>query len=89
MGRDYVMETSFIAIILGIVLALSLVVFFVARNRGLDSWRIGDYRTFFILGAVFIPMGIATDNWGFSIMGLVFLIFGATNKDKWRDNQKL
>ena len=82
------METGLIAIVLVIVLALSLVVFFVARNRGLDSIRTDDYRTFFIIGAAFIPIGITTENWGFSILGLVFLILGATNKDKWRDNQE-
>ena len=82
------MEISLIAIVLVIVLVLSIV-FFVARNRGIDSRRIDDYRTFFIIGAAFIPIGIATDNWTFSILGLIFLILGATNKDKWLDNQKL
>jgi hypothetical protein len=82
------METGLIAIVLLIVLVLSLV-FFVARNRGIDTRRIDDYRTFFIIGAAFIPIGIATDNWTFSILGLIFLILGVTNKDKWLDNQKL
>jgi len=83
------MEIRLIAIVLLIVLVLSLVVFFVARNRGIDTWKIDDYRTFFIIGAVFIPIGIATDNWTFSILGLIFLILGATNKDKYLDNQKV
>jgi hypothetical protein len=83
------METGLIAIVLLIVLVLSLGVFFVARNRGIDSRRIDDYRTFFIIGAAFIPIGIATDNWTFSILGLIFLILGVTNKDKWLDNQKI
>jgi hypothetical protein len=81
-------QTSFIAIVILIVFALSIGVFFVVRNRGLES-RVDDYRVFFIMGAAFIPIGIATDNWGFSILGLVFLILGATNRDKWRDNQEL
>jgi hypothetical protein len=81
------METSLIAIVLVIVLALSLVVFFVAKNRGLDSIRTDYYRTFFIIGVAFIPIGIATENFTFTILGLVFLILGATNKDKWLDNR--
>ena len=81
------MQTSFIAIILAVVLVLSLGVFFVVRNRGLET-RVDDYRTFFIMGAVFIPIGIATDNYAFSIIGLVFMILGATNRDKWRNTQE-
>ena len=81
------MQTSFIAIILAIVLVLSLGVFFVVRNRGLET-RVDDYRTFFIMGAVFIPIGVATDNYVFSIIGLVFMILGATNRDKWRNTQE-
>jgi hypothetical protein len=78
------METSLIAVVLLIILVLSILVFFVVRNQGLDTKKIDDYRTFFIIGAAFIPIGIATDNWTFSILGLVFMILGATNKDKWR-----
>ncbi len=81
------MQTSFIAIILAIVLVLSLGVFYVVRNRGLET-RVDDYRTFFIMGAIFIPIGIATDNYAFSIIGLVFMILGATNRDKWRNTQE-
>ncbi len=81
------MQTSFIAIILAIVLVLSIVVFYVVRNRGIET-RVNDYRTFFIMGVAFIPIGIATDNYAFSIIGLVFIILGATNRDKWRNTQE-
>lgn len=77
------MQTSFIAIVIVIVLALSIGVFFVVRNRGLET-RVDDYRAFFIMGAAFIPIGIATENSAMWIIGLVFIILGATNRDKWR-----
>ncbi len=73
--------------IIAVVLALSIGVFYLVRNRGLET-RVDDYRTFFIMGAVFIPIGIATDNYVFSILGLVFMILGATNRDKWRNTQE-
>ena len=81
------MQTSFIAVIIAVVFVLSIGVFYVVRNRGLET-RVDDYRTFFIMGAVFIPIGIATDNYVFSILGLVFMILGATNRDKWRNTQE-
>ena len=77
-------QTSFIAIAIVIVLALSIGVFFVVRNRGLET-RVDDYRVFFIMGAAFIPIGIATKNSAMWIIGLVFIILGATNRDKWRN----
>ena len=80
------MEIRFIAIIIVALLGLLLVVFMVARNRGLDFKR-DDYRTYFIIGIAFLPIGIATDNWSFAILGMVFMILGLTNRDKWQSNQ--
>jgi hypothetical protein len=81
------MQTSFIAIVIVILLALSLGVFFVVRSRRLES-RVDDNRVFFIMGAAFIPIGIATENSAMWIIGLVFIILGATNRDKWRTIRK-
>jgi hypothetical protein len=77
-------QTSFIVMAILIVLALSIGFFLVVRKRGLES-RVDDYRVFFIMGAAFIPIGIATENWTFWIIGLNFIILGATNRDKWRN----
>jgi biotin transporter BioY len=81
------MKTSFIALIVAVVFVLSIGVFYVVRNRGIET-RVDDYRTFFIMGVAFIPIGIATDNYAFSIIGLVFIILGVTNRDKWRNTQE-
>jgi biotin transporter BioY len=81
------MQTSFIALIVAVVFVLSIGVFYVVRNRGIET-RVDDYRTFFIMGVAFIPIGIATDNYAFSIIGLVFIILGVTNRDKWRNTQE-
>jgi len=43
-----------------------------------------DYYTLFILGILWLPIGISMENYVLSIMGLVFLIVGTVNKDKWR-----
>ena len=47
-----------------------------------------DYRTFFILGICWIPLGFATDNHIFSIVGAAFLVLGLANKDKWKESSK-
>jgi len=48
-----------------------------------------DYRTWFIMGISWIPLGIALDNPGFWAMGLIFMIIGLANKDKWKKEKKL
>ena len=46
-----------------------------------------NYRFFFILGMTWVPLGVVfyktTRNIGFLIMGVIFLIIGLINKDKW------
>jgi hypothetical protein len=78
------METGFIAIILVALLGILIVVFLVARNRGLDIRR-DEYRTYFIIGISFLPIGLATDNMAFTALGIIFMILGLTNRDKWQD----
>lgn len=50
-----------------------------------------NYRLFFIFGMTWFPLGIVfyktTRNIGFLVMGLIFLIIGLANKDKWKEPQ--
>ncbi len=43
-----------------------------------------DYYTLFILGILWLPIGISMENYALFFMGLAFLIAGILNKDKWR-----
>ncbi len=43
-----------------------------------------DYYTFFILGICWLPLGVALDNYAFTVMGAVFMIIGLANKNKWK-----
>ena len=51
-----------------------------------------NYNTFFIVGAAFIPIGIATKNPALWTVGLVFIALGLTKneevKKKWADWKK-
>lgn len=57
----------------------------------LKRWRQGkiakepNYRTLFILGVAFIPLGLWMDNDVFFVVGIVFLIMGIANVEKWKD----
>jgi len=53
------------------------------RNKYAD--QLTNFKIYFYLGAVFIIMGIAMKFYFFSILGLIFMIIGLTNKRKWRE----
>jgi len=77
------MENNFIfisAIIVFILIGLAVVVFKNARKEKREP----DYRAFFIIGISWIPLGMALDVPTFWIMGLIFMLVGAGNKDKWK-----
>ncbi|MBW3015589.1 hypothetical protein KY330_04145 [Candidatus Woesearchaeota archaeon] len=46
-----------------------------------------DYYAFFILGICWFPLGFALNNHAFTIMGLVFMVLGLANRDKWKKNK--
>ena len=53
-----------------------------------------NYEVFFILGIFFLPMGIVLmitiDNpafIGITGMGLIYMVIGLANRDKWKKNE--
>ncbi len=81
MAQEVFAMELLIPIIAVLVVAL-LVVALWQRRKNLGKRP--EYKTFFILGIVWLIMGITTDNSAFTILGLIFVIAGATNKDKWK-----
>jgi len=65
-------------------LMVAIFVVFKSRYNPNQGTREPEYRTFFIMGIAFIPIGIAAGNSVFWILGLVFLILGITNREKWK-----
>jgi hypothetical protein len=69
-----------------ILLGLVIFAIFAYRHRG--ESREPNYRVFFVMGITWLSIGIVTDNSGLWAMGLVFLIIGLANRDKWKDEKK-
>ena len=47
-----------------------------------------DYYSLFVLGIIWIPLGIPLKSYIFSVIGGVLVIIALINKDKWRTNRK-
>ncbi len=47
-----------------------------------------DYYIFFIMGIIWLGAGIPLKNYALSAMGVVFMIIGLANKDKWKANHR-
>jgi uncharacterized membrane protein HdeD (DUF308 family) len=87
-------------IIIGLVL-LGIIVAFMFTKRQKSKPRANHYRTLFILGITFLPLGILYEivffvsgtivflvlGLAFVGMGLPYLVIGLANRDKWQNNQ--
>ena len=73
--------------IVGIILFLLLIIGIIIIQKTITGGKHeADYRAFFILGISFIPLGIATNNYAFTGLGIVYMIIGLKNKSKWKNH---
>ena len=86
--------SEIVVLILGFIalaILLGVVVFRVLKEKKQDGdIPAPNYKTFFILGTCFLPVGItiaiSTNNFAFNgiaALGLIYMIIGLANKDKW------
>lgn len=78
--------SSNLSFVIGFIIICLLVVLFIQFKKGKCK---PNYRLFFILGTTWVSIGvvfyITTRNVGFFVMGLIFIILGLVNKDKWEE----
>jgi LPXTG-motif cell wall-anchored protein len=72
------MDNTALVIIGIIILTLLAVVFIYKKRKGIKP----DANAMFIIGISWIPLGIATENHTFTVLGIVFMIIGAQQKHK-------
>lgn len=77
-----------ISIVIALLLALFTVVYFVRKRKKGCEEKETNYLVFFIIGISWIPIGISTNNHLFTLGGVLFMIFGLINKDKWKNDEK-
>jgi hypothetical protein len=74
----------FITVVLLAVLALGMLLYY----KKVDKKYEPDYYSMYILGITWTPLGIifatTMNNPAFLGMGIIFLIAGLANKDKWK-----
>jgi len=78
------MTWSVIAITFFLIMA---VVTFLFKKKIIKDEKT-NYKTLFIIGMTWLPLGVAIKNLGFIVGGLVLVILGIMKKDQWRDEKK-
>ena len=80
------MDSQFwiIAMISVLILVLAFVAVYVRKKKKVPT----DYYSLFVMGSIWLLFGVLLDYSLFLIMGLVFVIIGVTNKDKWKKNRR-
>jgi len=91
-------SVTILLLLIGIVITLLMVLVLRKRKRERKAGET-DYRAFFIMGVAFLPTGLAMmmvyffAEMPFEIglplfaLGLICLIIGLANRDKWNKNQ--
>ncbi|HAW51423.1 MAG TPA: hypothetical protein DCX54_03695 [Flavobacteriales bacterium] len=64
-----------------LILGLLVVIFVYRKNKKIPT----NYRAWFIIGITWIPLGIATKNYAFLAIGVVFMVLGLKHRDKWKE----
>jgi hypothetical protein len=94
-----------IAVIALVILAIAVVVgtlaVWMSWKRKKEGKPIETYRTFFVIGAIWVPISIVLMIVSFIfqipfyihlplfVLGLIYLIFGLNNRDKWQKNGQM
>ena len=81
---------AWILIAVAILLTVFLVIYLFSRQKGRCSSP--DYKTWFVLGIVWIvlglPMAVTQNNYGLFAIGIVFAVLGLTHKKEWKNYKK-
>ncbi len=92
------LSVTILLLLVGIVITLLMVLVLRKRKRERKAGET-DYRAFFIMGVAFLPTGFAMmmvyffAELPFEVglplfaLGLIYLIVGLANRDKWNKNQ--
>ena len=73
-----------ISVAVSIVILGILAIFFIKADEGKHKV---DYYSLFIMGVIWLVVGIPLDNSFLWILGIIFFIVGLANKDKWKKNK--
>ena len=82
------MERMTLMIIIAVFLLVGLVIAIIATIIKRKENRKPNYKAFFIIGVCWVPIGIATQNYVFMVIGLVFLVLGLLNRKSWENQPK-
>ena len=84
-------------ILAGLGMLALFVVFILVRRRGTVTET--NYRSIFIIGVILLPVGIVSYFSGieslestglfFQLLGIIYIILGLVNKDKWGTQHKV
>ena len=73
-----------IFVAVAIVVLGILAIFFIKAKEGKHKV---DYYSLFIMGIIWLAVGIPLDNSALWILGIIFFVIGLANKDKWKKNR--
>jgi hypothetical protein len=74
---------------IAVTVALVAIIYSILVAKGKITRSELDYRQLFIMGLIFLPLGVSSDNQALLVFSLVFMGVGLVNKKKWKKQPKL
>ncbi len=84
-GKSIYNYASWVIVALIIIIG-AIFIFLVAKGKITQSEP--DYRTLFMVGIIFLPMGLGRENRIFLLLSFAFITIGLINKKKWKKELK-
>ena len=84
--------SSFIPLSIITAFLIITVIFYKFRNKDVKKEinnTLIDYKTLFLLGIIWVPVGVVLKNWALIGLGFVFLFVSIINKEKWNHNSEI
>jgi len=79
------MQFPWIAVSVGLlILVLLVLVLAFKRKKKVPP----DYYTFYIMGLIWVIIGLPTGNIPLAAMGFIFMLTGLIHKDQWKKNKR-
>ncbi len=78
---------------IAVLLIIFAIILIIVKSKDKSKTIKVDYRSWFVMGVVWIaigiPLAITSNNFGLLTIGIIFTVIGLANKSKWKKPKKM
>lgn len=82
------MTTGLMTVLSVICILIAAALILIIAKRGKSVSGENNYRALFVMGIIWLPIGIATSYYLLSVMGFIFMMIGIAHRKSWIEEKK-